>query len=639
MHLRKRLLAISIAFLIATPILAADVEYPYLRIRLKLPPSEDPFPGMGNYYSTLSKGMKSALWNPASLGKLKLSEASLSLISPPEAYNYQRDFPVNEASGTMEGGIDYGIFFRYPQDIGTGINTKEVTITAHANYATSSTGMNFTSALKVNDWLMLGFASNSPLEVDTSLSGDFPLTARAAVNLYGESLSKMQIGATDGKLKYTFTSGDNVSTYESTQALWGGFLSQEATIPLTSLTEFRNSMNIQSPYLGTLASKLGNLSLGINMIPISATANIDNDFRSVINADTEDVFLYVPDFDAEDQTELANWINDPDKYGTSAGYKRKQIKLPAGEIIGTGKYRGFYAASTARFDVGAMYDLTDWLTIGFSLENASGSSLNFKGNGIASYFNYRNVNTAEAGSLTDLISPGGQTSLDLIKDTWVTTTEVGDYKLYLEPEKKYDLPKRTRYGIALKKPFLIAIDFEQNQNPIKVAFTQDNQAREITISNINFMRVGVETKFLFFPLWLRGGLTLISKPSVAGLTADEQTSLDSAFSYGIFPLKLDLGSEMDTWGIISGTTFGINAQSIFSILQFDTTHIDLSKMTYYNMYVGKDAWQISYLAQFDAFASAGAYNNREDKSKKLEQPADYLPFLKFVQTVGVTYRF
>ncbi|MBU0672519.1 MAG: hypothetical protein KJ732_05785, partial [Candidatus Margulisbacteria bacterium] len=58
--------------LLASFVQAADIDFPYGRFSLRLPPAEDPFPGLGNYYSTLSKGMKSALWNPASLGKLEL---------------------------------------------------------------------------------------------------------------------------------------------------------------------------------------------------------------------------------------------------------------------------------------------------------------------------------------------------------------------------------------------------------------------------------------------------------------------------------------------------------------------------------------------------------------------------------------
>lgn len=636
-------LAISMLVAIA---FAADLDFPYANFRLKLPPSENPFPGLGNYYSTLSKGMKSVLWNPASLGKLKLSEASFSTISALKTYNYERSFNISEYSGTFEAGGgssagEYALFFRYPENIGTGINTKEVEVMAHTNYATSGTGINFTSALKINDWLMIGFAANNPLEVGTDLAGDFPLTARAVTNFYGQQIGdEIQID-TAGRLKYTFTSNGTVTTCESIKPIWNGFLSQEVTIPLTSLSELRNNINIQSPYIGSIASKFGNLSLGLNMIPIYATVNIDNDVRTVVRADTQDRFFYIPDFDPENETERATWINDPDKYATSDGYKRRQIKLPTGEIISTTKYRGFYTASTTRLDIGAMYDITDWLTVGLVLENMSGSSLNFKGNGIATYINYRDIDTAEVGSVEDLIKPGGETPIELITNRWVTTTEVQDTKLYLEPEKSYDLPKRIRYGIALKKPFLIAIDFEQNQTPIKIKTVENNQPKEYTISNINLIRIGMETQFSMLPLWLRGGITFISKPTVTGLDADAQKNFDSAFQSGVLPLKLDLGSDSNFWGTIIGGSFGINGQSLLNLIQFDTTNIDLSKLIYFNTYIRKDAWQISYLLQVDPLGTAAAYGmkmvpaGQERQEKEFKWESD----LKFIQTLGVTYRF
>jgi hypothetical protein len=640
--LRPFILTLAVALTLGTIALAADLDYPYLRVRLKLPPSEDPFPGMGNYYSTLSKGMKSALWNPASLGKLKLSEASLSSILELKTYDYQKSFDVEEQGGDLEfdgGGTpggNYGVFFRYPQDIGTGLATREIEVMGHANYATESTGLNFSSALKVNEWITVGFASTSPLEVYGDLAGEIPVTAKTVTSFYGQTFGDMQIKS-DGKLQYTFTSDGTVTTYESTQDIWDGFLTQEATIPLISLTEARNSLNLQSPFMGTVSSRYGKLFVGLNMIPINATANINNDVRAVVSSDTEDIFLYTPDFDPENETELANWINDPDKYGTSAGYKRKQIKLPAGETVGTAKYRGFYSASTTRFDLGAMYDVTDWLTVGVVLENLGGSSLNFKGNGIASYISYRDIDTAEAENFDDLIQPGGKSSYDLITDTWVTTFEVQGRKLYLEPEKNFALPKRIRYGIALKRPFLIAIDFEQNQTPMTFTYTEDDQPKEITISNINLMRIGTETRFFALPFWMRSGLTLLSKPNVTGLNADAQQSFDDAFQFGFLPLKFDLGADMNLWGTMVGGSFGFNGQSIFSFLQLDTTNLDLTRFVFYNTYVARDAWQIDYRAQVDPSATAAAYGSKtvpagEEKSFEFSD-------VKFVQTLGVTYRF
>ena len=637
---KKTLLILSFVVLASSILYAADLDFPYGRFRMKYAPSEDPFPGLGNYYSALSKGMKSALWNPASIGKLKLSETSISMISPMEIYNYERSFTVNERSGDIEfdenastPGGKYGIFLRYPRDIDTGISTREIDIMSHANYASQSTGMNFTSALKVNDWITIGFASNNPFEIDMNIAGDIPVTARATTDFYGQEIGSLEVDA-NGHLSYI---DENGITYTSPGAVWSDFISQEATIPLIAFSEFRNNVNIQSPYTGTIASKIGNFYLGLNMIPIYATANIDNDVRPVVSAGTADILLYTPDFDPDDPADIQDWVNDPDQYSQEGGFSKKTLRLPTGEVVGTAKYRGFYAASTVRFDIGAMYDISDWLTVGVVLENLGGSSLNFKGNGIATFMNYRELNTAEAGEFEDLFQPGESRSIDLVSGRWITTFEVQDTKLYLEPEKTYELPKRIRYGFAFKKPFLIAVDFEQNQTPITIRATQDDEMKEYTISNINLLRLGVETQLLMFPVWMRGGITFMLKPNVTGLDADSQEKFDNAFQYGVFPLKLDLGSDSNFWGTTIGNSFGINGQALLSFMQFDSTNIDLGKLVYYNMYVARDAWQISYLALVDPLATAASYGTKTvpDGEKKQFEVSD----VKFIQTLGVTYRF
>lgn len=373
MRLAQRSLLILLSlFFLATSSQGADLNYPYGSFRLSLPFLEDPFPGMGNYYSTLSKGMKSALWNPASLAKLKLTEATIAVPSAPGLFNYDRSFTVGESSGVLEfdpgsvgSGGNYGIFFRYPQDIGTGLATRDVDVLAHTNYATETSGLNFSSALKVNDWLSVGFSANTPINADISIAGAFPVTAKAQANFIGQKMGDMTIG-TDGRMHYTYSNGSTV-TYESASAIWSGFLSQEAVLPAIAFSELRNNVSFQSPYTGSVASKFGNFSVGLNVIPISANANIDNDVRAVVDASTPDIYLYTPNFDPNNQTDIQNWTLDPDRYGTANGYVRKDIRVPAGDVVGTAKYRGFYQASTTRFDLGGMYDVTDWLTVGLVL--------------------------------------------------------------------------------------------------------------------------------------------------------------------------------------------------------------------------------------------------------------------------------
>lgn len=640
---RRTVLLFLIFFCFSSTLYAADLNFPYIRTRLKLSPCEDPFPGMGNYYSTLAKGMKSALWNPASLGKLEISEGSVTIIPNNETFNVSKDYSVTESSGGLDfgdgsstSGGEYGIFFRLPADIGTGINTREIDAAGHSNYATEGTGINFSSAIKLNEWFTLGFSTNNPFEVQGIVGGDFPVTAKAITDFYGQNFGDMIIND-QGKLSYTYTGGGSVTTYESTNAVWGGFITQEAVIPLITIMEGTNNVSFQSPYTSTLASQFGNAYIGLNMIPINATANIDNDIRAVVSSDTQDIYLYTPDFDPNNETAISDWTSDPNQYASEDGYQRKQIKLPAGEIFADGKYRGFYQASTARMDLGAMYDINEWCTVGLVLENIAGSSLNFRGNGIATFLNYREIDTAEAASFEDLIQPGGRDTYDLISDQWTSTTEVSSRKLYLEPERSYDLPKRVRFGVAFKKPFLIALDIEQNQTPLVIRYSDGNEMSEVNISNITLLRVGTETQLFALPVRLRTGITLLQKPTITGLTSEAQESVDTAFQMGFVPIKFDFGTDINLWGTIVGNSLGVNAQSLFNLMQFDTTNIDLSKMVYMNTYVAKDAWQVNYLIAADPIATYLAYQSKTVAagSEREFETSD----LRFIQTLGVTYRF
>ncbi|MBU1026585.1 MAG: hypothetical protein KKA31_02525, partial [Candidatus Margulisbacteria bacterium] len=172
-------LLLTFSSLLATLVYSADLDFPYARLRLKFPLANEAFPGFGSNYSTIARGQKSALWNPASLGKLKLSEASFSTLLSPQVIYYERtdtfaeaseDFNFGDSSATPGG--KYAIFLRPPEDIGPGIVTEEVNMVSSANYATEAQGHNFATALKVNEWFTVGFSSKNPFEFNMDLAGD-----------------------------------------------------------------------------------------------------------------------------------------------------------------------------------------------------------------------------------------------------------------------------------------------------------------------------------------------------------------------------------------------------------------------------------------------------------------------------------
>lgn len=618
---------------------AADISFPYADLYLSLPPADDPIPGLGTYYSTLACGMKSALWNPASLGRLKLSESSVAVSNDPGRLHNLRNYKIAEQSGTFETSSDggaggaYGLFLRYPSQIGGGINTKEVDVQADIDHTTATSGVDYSAALKINDWLTIGFDTMSPLSGALNTAGEMPTTGRAITSMYNADFGQMKIDA-DGILNFTYEQGGTVITYESAAPVWSGFLSQEVTLPVISLAELRNNVNIQAPYVGTVAANFNKFSFGFNVIPVAATANIENSVRTVVSADTSDQAVYSPSFDPTDQADIFDWVNNPDRYGSSAGYDTKTIDLPNGEMVATSHYQGYYAASTARLDLGMQYEVNDWVTLGLAYENIGGASLDFRGNGLASYLSYREFNTAEVSNLFD---PGTSGSWSPFTDRWITTFEVGDSNLALEQEKSYPLPKRLRYGIAIKRPFLIAIDFENNQVPITFNTNENGVDKVINVSGINYVRLGVETKVFTLPWRVRSGLTLMSKPTITGLTAEAQENVDRAFRFGYLPVDFNLGTDFNSWGTIWGGSLGVNPGSLISLAQIDITNVDLTKTVFYNLYIQRDAWLVNYLFQVDPLATAAAYSARTvpaGEEKKFEV-AD----LKFVQTLGVTYRF
>jgi hypothetical protein len=60
-------------------------DFPYSNISLRYPGQEDPFPGMGTGFVSLSDGISTALWNPAGLMKTRSAEFDIgaTTTAPP----------------------------------------------------------------------------------------------------------------------------------------------------------------------------------------------------------------------------------------------------------------------------------------------------------------------------------------------------------------------------------------------------------------------------------------------------------------------------------------------------------------------------------------------------------------------------
>ncbi|MEA3492846.1 MAG: hypothetical protein U9R38_00500 [Candidatus Margulisiibacteriota bacterium] len=628
---RSKLIALLI-FLFTWSLLnaqtATGTDFPYARINLKTSPIENVYPGIGNYYAAISKGIDTFMWNPASLTSIKYAQSSLSLISELKSFDYSRKYETEDGQEAIgdSGEFSIGYFFTDDETVTTAATREH---TGHAGYQTQATGMVFRQGMKVNDWLALGMISQSDVGFSLDISGAFPAVTKTQANFYNSQDIFGGPISIDGSGYITYThTEEGGGTYEftSTSPLWSGFLDQSSTIPLNVIVEARNDISIDPGMTLGGATKWENISFGAHFTPISATANVNNNVRAVINDGTSDVFIYQPDFDFDDEEGALNWLQDPNQYRSESGYKRNTVTVPAGEVVAEARYKGFYQASAMRSDLGINFDLYDILSLGVVMENFGGAALNFKGQGRTAYVNSR-ISTAEPAGFDD---PNEEFNWDLFADEF--TPVDGTEDLFLEEQINVELPKKLRVGLALKKPFLIALDYEQNQTPVRYQDTENNSI--ITVSNLTFLRIGVETQLFALPMWLRGGTSLMFKPTIDGASQEVVDNVENAFQYGVLPMGLDLGGEINLYGTHVGADFGINITSILSLYQLDALNQDLGKIGYYDIFVTNGPWQVKYLAAIDPGSTAGAYSERpaNDDDFKME-------YLKWIHTFTISYIF
>jgi len=633
-----RIVILYLALLaLASAAAAASVpgtDFPYASFRLQLPPADNPFPGFGNYHSALSRGIDSVLWNPASLSKIEYAGVSFSTGQNPGAFGYGKSYDVEDKIEKIADREDtkIGIFFTSDPTVTTPVTREN---TAHALYANTSLAMDFKQALKINDWLTLGFISRSDTNASIDMTGEFPVIGRFTGEYANtqQSISDRLSVAIDnnGFASFTITpEGGTSYTRQLSEALWSGFLNQSSVVPASSYLDAKNELNFSSPWTMAGAAKLRNLSVGISLTPISANCNIYNHAWTAIDAGTPDMTFYQPNFDPNNESSFLNWVGDPTQYATEKGYKRNVIVIPAGDVIAEARFQGFYQASTSRIDLGATYDLGDNFTFGLALENVTGATLNFKGSGRVVYVNSR-VGSLEAPSL----DPTKEFSWNLFSDTYQPAGGTENY--FLEEQLNAQLPKIVRLGIAIKKPLLIALDYEQNQSPINFKY-EDKTTKQVkigTVSGINLLRMAAETELFALPVWLRSSLTLMFKPNLENVEQSSKDSLDKAFQYGVLPVGLDLGTEFNIREVIFGDNLGFNLTPLISLAQADALNQDLNKMAYYDIFARYGQWQFNYLMSLDPAATAGAYGNRADKTVK-----DFkLEYVKWMQTFTVSYKF
>lgn len=622
--IRKFLFLSLLIFVSASSTAFADFNFPYSNLRLTLPIYEDPIPGIGIYYGSLAKGMSTALWNPAGLTRIPTAEANARIPMGAFASSFSQNFNIEDNEFEAGSGFSNGIYFT---DDMSDLTKKERTMTSSIGYNNPGASLDFDQAIKFNDWLAVGVKTLNPLDVSWDVAGSVPVTSKYSSDL--NNFSQDNLSITDGRLTYSIGG----IPYTSADRIWSGFLSQNLILPTTAKASLRNSVSLQNSMTITGAVKYGQFSAGLNITPISVQSEFDNSVKALVNNTASDLVFYTPDFDPEDPLDIADWTTDPARYGSQAGYKASVIKVPEGETVADTRWSGIYSGSCIRQDIGFLWEPQSWVSFSLVAENLGGAVLDMKGKGLSYYANYRfNTETPD-------IDPMG--GIDWSPFTYASTDFVfpEGQGLYMEPSKSYALPKKIRYGMNITKPILIAVDYEIRSNPMIVQVVDSTGSKvDVSISNINVLRIGGETRLFILPVWLRGGLGIVSKPSADN--AEVQAKIDSTFPEGIpfLPAKLDLGLQTEISGARTGLALGVDALSAVSLYSVDLLYSNIAKPLFWTLYTEKDNWKLSYTASADIPGTVAALKS---KGIPMDRVSEHLTAadIKWNQTVAVSLSF
>ena len=115
-------------------------DFPFARFTLKTPPMENAYPGLGNYYSALTLGLDTVMWNPASLSKVKYASGNISVDSGSQAYEYAKTYEIEDGSFNLRNQSEFSMGF-YLTDDETVTTPATREHTAHNFYQTQGTGI------------------------------------------------------------------------------------------------------------------------------------------------------------------------------------------------------------------------------------------------------------------------------------------------------------------------------------------------------------------------------------------------------------------------------------------------------------------------------------------------------------------
>ncbi len=551
-------------------------------------------PSLNSQFTALSAGVTDINANPAGLMRVNTFEVAVGIsgfVQNPIKSDENNVYVDDVNLGGIENSPNSRSYIRFTDDR-SAVTAESRPITINEDYSKGG-GINFFgTTYRMSDWLAFSVSRKRPTAIAFNYQMLTPILVDARADFRGASVEAGGPGnyinfRNDGTIEVVI---GGVTMATSEVAAWSGFLSQGTGEVDWVDGTFDNSIVNQDGIVISAAAKTGPISWGLNVMPMTVDMQLNNEVSVASDSGNSNVMFYIPNLDFSSTFDALSWVTY--ECGTPTGYRSIEVETRAGQQIGKAQIAGKYSASLTRMDLGMQWDPADFISVGAVYENFNGATLDLKGVEVIQEVEHWVDTSSRMPTLEGAI----------YWDPFLTapTHEVETEKtirnaLNFQP---IELPRKIKFGAALKKPIIFAVDWERWMN--EYDFSSDpghpETAHNISLSDISFVKIGAESRIMALPMIVRGSLTGMLKP-----TSDDKATENSIDDlYKNIPIVPVDGNIYFGFGVMDGEFgFGVGGGGLPLIQALMLDMSSITKVFYANVYYTKGNWQVSYLMTMD----------------------------------------
>ncbi len=551
-------------------------------------------PSLNSQFTSLSCGVTDVLANPAGLMQVNTFEVAVgasAFVSNPIKSDRNTVYVDDQSVQGIQNSPNSRAYIRLTNDR-TAVTPEARPLNIDEDYSKGG-GINYFGATyKVNDWLAFAITRKRPTAISFDYQMMAPVMADVKANFRGTSVEAGGQGnyiqiRSDGTIEAVI---GGITLGTSKVPAWSGFLDQGTSEANDVEGTFDDSITNQDSVVLSAAVQTGQVSWGLNVMPMTYDIEMNNEMSVQSDPGNSNLTVYIPNLDFGSTQDAINWVTQ--ECGSPTGYRTLEVETLAGQQIGAAKVAGKYTGTVVRMDLGFQWNPNDYFSMGAVYENFNHGTLQLEGVDVIQYVEHRVDVNAKVPTFE------GTTYYDPFLSTPTHEVETENTIRSALTFQPIELPVKLKFGVALKKPVLLAVDWEQWQNEYSFSShpSHPDTAHYITISNINFIKVGGETQLFFLPIMLRGSITGLIRPETDDKSVDQ--SLDDLYkNTPVVPVD---GNIYLGFGVLDGELgvgVGGGGLPLLQAVMFDMSSI--AKVFYSNIYYKKGNWQVSYLMTMD----------------------------------------